>query len=54
MGPPPPGAPIHVFGIKGDPNTLFDNFKSAPKPTPVTPGPGSKVTITFDDTWRSK
>jgi hypothetical protein len=52
--PPPPGAPIHVLGIKGDPNALFDNFKSAPKPTAVTPGPGSKVTITFDDTWRSK
>jgi hypothetical protein len=54
MGPPPPGAPIHVFGVKGDPNALFDFFKSASKPTAVTPGPGSKVTITFDDTYRSK
>jgi hypothetical protein len=53
-GPPPPGAPIHVHGIKGDPNALFDDFKSAPKPAAVTPGPGSKVVITFDDTYRSK
>jgi hypothetical protein len=52
--PPPPGAPVHVFGIKGDPNVFFENYKGTTKPTPVTTGPGSKVTITFDDTYRSK
>ena len=27
----PQGTAIHVHGIKGDPNALFDSFKSRPK-----------------------
>ena len=40
-GPPPPGTPIGAYVKEG-------------KPVPVTPGPGAKVTATFDDSRRWK
>lgn len=41
-GPPPPGSPIALYGVKG-PET---------PPQAVTPGPKTAVTVTFDDTQR--
>jgi hypothetical protein len=38
-GPPPPGTPIATYSRAG-------------KPVPVTPGPGVKVTASFDDSKR--
>lgn len=40
-GPPPAGTPIGSYAKAG-------------KPVPVTPGPGAKVTATFDDSRRWK
>jgi hypothetical protein len=42
QSPPPPGSPIGMYGAKG------------PKdgPEPVTPGPKTTVTVSFDDTQR--
>ena len=52
-GPPPPGAPIAVYGVKGDPNEMFKHG-SPIKPSAVKTGPGAAITITFDDAYPSK
>ena len=52
-GPPPPGAPIAVYGVKGDPNEMFKDG-SPIKPAAVKTGAGAAITITFDDSYPSK
>jgi hypothetical protein len=52
-GPPPPGAPIAVYGVKGDPNEMA-RHGSPIKPAPVRTGPGAAIAITFDDAYPSK
>ena len=52
-GPPPPGAPIAVYGVKGDPNEMFKHG-SPIKPAAVKTAAGSTITITFDDSYPSQ
>lgn len=52
-GPPPPGAPIAVYGVKGDPNEMFKHG-SPIKPAAVKTGAGARITVTFDDAYPSK